>query len=177
MSFTARFRGQPQDDGKGRTHVTYWPWTEPSIKRCTCVNKRKNSGSRWELNNNITRRTDSLNQLETRCRICSSLSPSTTHLSRTRNITLSRIKCERYIFYKEVCLFVHWSSSLCLIMFRIYLYMYYGYTTHIWERYSKQSQRGEGGRERKRTYKREANGKVNGGGVPSLGRDSSGRPF
>ena len=27
----------------------YWPSTEPSIKRCTCVNKRKNSGSRWTL--------------------------------------------------------------------------------------------------------------------------------
>ena len=35
--------------------VTYWPSTEPSIKRCTCVNKRKNSWSRWTLNNNITR--------------------------------------------------------------------------------------------------------------------------
>ena len=29
--------------------------TEPSIKRCTCVNKRKNSGSRWEWDNYITR--------------------------------------------------------------------------------------------------------------------------
>ena len=38
-------------------------------------------------------------------------------------LTLSRIKCEMY-FYKEMCSFVHWSSSLCLIMFRIYLYMY-----------------------------------------------------
>ena len=36
-------------------YVIYWPSTEPSIKRCTCVNKRKNSGSRWTLNNNITR--------------------------------------------------------------------------------------------------------------------------
>ena len=36
--------------------VTYWPSTEPSIKRCTCVNKRKNSGSRWTLNKNITRK-------------------------------------------------------------------------------------------------------------------------
>ena len=35
--------------------VIYWPLTEPSIKRCTCVNKWKNSGSRWALNNNITR--------------------------------------------------------------------------------------------------------------------------
>ena len=26
--------------------------------------------------------------------------------------TLSRIKCERYIFYKEVCSFVHWSSYI-----------------------------------------------------------------
>ena len=31
--------------------VTYWPSTKPSTKRCTCVNKRKNSGSRWTLNN------------------------------------------------------------------------------------------------------------------------------
>ena len=36
--------------------------------------------------------------------------------------TLSRIKSERYIFYKEVCSFVHWSSSLLLTMFlHIYL--------------------------------------------------------
>ena len=32
-----------------------WPSTEPSIKRCTSVNKRKNSGSRWTWNKNITR--------------------------------------------------------------------------------------------------------------------------
>ena len=31
----------------------------------------------------------------------SSLSPSPAHLSQTRNITLSRIKCERYIFIKK----------------------------------------------------------------------------
>ena len=36
-------------------YVIYWPSTKPSIKRCTCVNKRKNSRSRWALNNNITR--------------------------------------------------------------------------------------------------------------------------
>ena len=47
--------------------VIYWPLTEPSIKRCTCVNKRKNSGSRWALNNNLG--TDGLCQLETRYRI------------------------------------------------------------------------------------------------------------
>ena len=35
--------------------VIYWPSTETSIKGCTCVNKRKNSGSRCTLNNNITR--------------------------------------------------------------------------------------------------------------------------
>ena len=33
--------------------------------------------------------------------ICSSVSPSPTHLSHTRNITLSRIKRERYIFIKK----------------------------------------------------------------------------
>ena len=35
--------------------VIYWPSTELSIKRCTCVNKWKNSGSRWAWDNNITR--------------------------------------------------------------------------------------------------------------------------
>ena len=35
--------------------VIYWPSPDPSIKRCTCVNKRKNSRSRWMLENNITR--------------------------------------------------------------------------------------------------------------------------
>ena len=34
--------------------VMYCPSTEQSIKRYTCVKKRKNSGSRWTLNNNIT---------------------------------------------------------------------------------------------------------------------------
>ena len=53
----------------------------------------------------------------------SSLTPSQAHLSHTTS-TLLRIKCERDIFYEEVCSFVHRSSSLCLIMLRIYLYMY-----------------------------------------------------
>ena len=45
--------------------VIYWPSTEPSIKRCTCVNKWKNSGSRWTLENNITRCLGGSSQLET----------------------------------------------------------------------------------------------------------------
>ena len=53
-----------------------------------------------------------------------SLSPSPAHLSRTTS-TLSRIKCERYIFIKKcVRSFIHWSSSLCLNMFWLYLYMH-----------------------------------------------------
>ena len=47
--------------------VIYWPSTKPSIKRCTCVNKRKNSGSRRALENNITRCPGGLSQLETGC--------------------------------------------------------------------------------------------------------------
>ena len=141
--------------------VIYWPSTEPSIKRCTCVNKRKNSRSRWTLNNNITRaQTTWVSwRLDASVRISlqteglwpsvthswatkprwernaamvkrrtwgqySSLSPSPAHLSHKTTITLSRIKCERLYFYEEVCSFVHWRSSLLLIMFRIYLYMY-----------------------------------------------------
>ena len=56
--------------------------------------------------------------------ICGSLSPSPTHLSHITNInpftTLSRIKCERYIFIKK-CV----RSSLLSIMFpHIYIYVY-----------------------------------------------------
>ena len=58
--------------------------------------------------------------------ICSSLSPSPTHLSHITNInpfaTLSRIKCERYIFLKK-CV----RSSLLLTMFPhivVYVYVY-----------------------------------------------------
>ena len=49
-----------------------------------------------------------------------SLSPSPTHLSHTTNITLSRIKCERLYFYKDVYSFVHWSS-----------YIMFDYVPHI----------------------------------------------
>ena len=51
----------------GYHHVIYCPLTEPSIKRCTCVNKQKYSGSRWALNNNVTRYPDGSSQLETKC--------------------------------------------------------------------------------------------------------------
>ena len=38
-----------------RLIVIYWTSTEPSNKRCTCVHKRRNSGSRWTWDNYITR--------------------------------------------------------------------------------------------------------------------------
>ena len=130
--------------------VIHWPSTEPSIKGCTCVNKRKNSGSRWTLNNTITRaqtawiswrqdarvRTSLLwvlsdprlsNLAKMRKKYCygrrrtwcqySSLSPSPTHLSHTRNITLSRIKRERLYFYKEVYLSLCWLCPACECIF------------------------------------------------------------
>ena len=64
--------------------VIYWLLTEPSIKRCTCVNKRKNSGSRWMLDNNITTCPDGSSQLETGCQSenqpqTDGLGPSVTH--------------------------------------------------------------------------------------------------
>ena len=69
--------------------------------------------------------------------ICYSLSPSPTHLSHTRNITLSRIKCERLYFYKEVCSFVHWSSYImfdyisaciwiCMRLYNIFIFGAWG---------------------------------------------------
>ena len=135
--------------------VIYWPSTEPSIKRCTWVNKQKNSGSRWALNNNITRaqtawvswRLDvsevrpsgrqralgsqwpmveqhSQDKKEVLLGQYSSLSPSPAHLSHTTNITLSRIKYERYIFIKkcvrsfiEVCHYCWFCSAyICICM-------------------------------------------------------------
>ena len=151
--------------------MLYWPSTELSIKRCTCVNKRKNSGRRCTLNNNITRCTDGSRQLKTRCRsesqrqtaadsgfgpsvtygwatpakmkrkkCCygqknlgqySCLSPSLTHLSHTRNIALSRITCERYIFIRCVRSFIE-VRILCLIMFLlIYVLRLYNTWFHI----------------------------------------------
>ena len=186
--------------------VTYWPSTEPSIKRCTCVNKRKNSetgasdrryrnitltrglgwirlwsqmrtptGSRCSLDNYITRchwRLGSVSSSQFQLQLKSipvpvedrmpaewepapdrGLGPSVTHdraaqleyersaamvrstwgqyvavcphlqlTSHTRpTSTLSRIKCERYIFYKEVYSFVHWSRHYCWLCFHLYL--------------------------------------------------------
>ena len=54
--------------------------------------------------------------------------------------TLSNKVWEVY-FYKEVCLFVHWSLSLCLIMFRMYCVYICGYITfrnHIFKIYTYQ---------------------------------------
>ena len=151
--------------------VTYWPSTEPSIKRCTCVNKRKYTGSRCALNNNITRaqtawvswRQDASVRisLQTEGRKpsvthgwatkprwgrsaamvarrtwgqYSSLSLSPTHLSHTTETSpFQEWSVRDYIFIKKcVRSFVHWSSSLCLIMFLhifvyVYVQLYYGY--------------------------------------------------
>ena len=49
-------------------NVIYWPSTEPSIKRYTCVDKWKNSGSSLTLENNITRCPGGSSKLETGCR-------------------------------------------------------------------------------------------------------------
>ena len=152
-------------------YVIYWPSTEPSIKRCTCVNKRKNSGSRWTWDNNITRtQSDWVSwEQDASVRISlqaeglrpsvthgwatqprwwrsaamikrtwgqySSLSPSPTHLSHTTNITLSRIKCERLYFYKEVCSFVHKSRHyvwLCFACICIRVYILWVYNIYIY---------------------------------------------
>ena len=56
--------------------------------------------------------------------ICISLSPSPTHLSHTTYINRFENKVWEIYFHKEVCSFVHWSSSLLLTLFPlIYLYV------------------------------------------------------
>ena len=101
--------------------------------RCQCVNQLAD----WGLAALSDPRLSSPARMRKKCcygqknfgSICSSLSPSPTHLLNTSNInpfaSLLRIKCERYIFYKEVCSFVHWSLSLLLTMFpHIFVYVY-----------------------------------------------------
>ena len=56
--------------------------------------------------------------------ICSSLSPSPTHLSHMASINPFENKVWEIYFYKEVCLFIHWGRHYCWLYFRIYLYMY-----------------------------------------------------
>ena len=56
----------------------------------------------------------------------SSLSPSPAHLSHTTNTSLSRIKCERYIFIK---MFVRSLKFVYYVWLCFCLYLYYGYTT------------------------------------------------
>ena len=178
-----------------------------AVKRCTCVNKQRNSGNRcirskiseyhldlWTWLNSVQMRTPTgsrSNNYITRCHrrlesvgvrvavpvgdkitewepapdrglgpsgptveqpsrmkkkccysqrnlgsVYSSLSPSPTHLSHATNInpfaTLSRIKCERYIFIKKRVRFVHWILSLQSLFFRVYLYMYYAYVLWVY---------------------------------------------
>ena len=77
-------------------------------------------------------RLSSLVRMRKKCRngqknfesICSSLSPSPTHLSHTTNINHFENKVWEIYFYKEVCSFVHWSSSLLLTPFPlIFIYV------------------------------------------------------
>ena len=50
-----------------RMIVIYWPLPKPAIKRCTCVNKWKNSGGRWTLSKNIDRVLGAVGQLRQKC--------------------------------------------------------------------------------------------------------------
>ena len=146
-------------------YITCWPSTELSIKRCTCVNKRKQVGIKQKYNQD----TDSLSQLEIGCHrsenqlqtedlgpqkptveqtcqnakevplwseklwfICSSLSPSPTHLSHTTNINPFENKVWEVYFYKEVCSFVHRSRHCCWLCFRMYYVYVCGSTTHTY---------------------------------------------
>ena len=53
------------------------------------------------------------------------LSPSPTNLSHTTNITLSRIKCGRYIFIKKSVRSFIEVRHYCWLCFRLYLYYVY----------------------------------------------------
>ena len=64
--------------------------------------------------------------------ICSSLSPSPTHFSHTTNINPFENKVWEIYFYKEVCSFIHWSSSLLLTMFPLIFTFVYVLCSCMW---------------------------------------------
>ena len=117
----------PQEAGVVRQLYSQVPQTDWVSSSSSCgQDARVRTGSRrraWALSDP---RLSSPAKMRKKCcygqknfgSICSNLSPSPTHLSHTANITLSRIKSERYIFIKKcVRSFVHWSPSLLLTMF------------------------------------------------------------
>ena len=109
-----------------------WSWSQLGT-RCQCESQRLWAFSDTCLSNPAKVRKKCCYGQKNFASICSSLSSSPTHLSHTTNINPFENKVWETYFYKQVCSFIHWSSSLCLIMFRIYLFMYYvyvcGYTT------------------------------------------------
>ena len=149
--------------------VIYWPSTELSIKRCTCVNKRRNSGSWCTLDNYITRchrrlgaipvgvswREDVELRASGRQMALGSQWPtveqprwerSAAMVRRTLGqyvavcpclqlnshtqptLTLSRIKCERYIFIKK-CVRSFIKVRHYVWLYVMHIYVYYEYTT------------------------------------------------
>ena len=84
-----RSESQRQTEGFGPSVTHGWA-TPAKMRRKKCCYGQKNLGQ------------------------YSSMSPSPAHPSHTTTITLSRIKCERLYFYKEVYSFVHWSSYIML---------------------------------------------------------------
>ena len=61
---------------------------------------------------------------------CMSASPA--HLSHTTNITLSRIRCERYIFLKKCVHSFLEVRHYCWLCFRLYLYYVYVCDVLLW---------------------------------------------
>ena len=107
----------------------FWCWSNlVSVPRFTCVNKRKLVGVKQKYNQDK----DGLSQPE--CERSAAM-VRRTHLSHTRNITLSRIKCERYIFIKKcVRLFIEvrryvWLCSAYICIMYMYCVVVCGYTT------------------------------------------------
>ena len=79
---------EPEADGG------LWALSDPRLRKKCCYSRRRTWGQ------------------------YSSQSPSPTHLSQTTTITLSRIKCERYIFIKKCIRSFIEVRILCLIMSR-----------------------------------------------------------
>ena len=115
--------------------MTYWPSTEPSVKRCTCVNKpqvgvkkeyRQGAHSRQAVETGMPKWEPAcrglgllwptVKQPQPKCKSAAMVKRRTSHTQ--QNITLSKIKCERFIFlWRSVFIRLLLKSSLLLTMF------------------------------------------------------------
>ena len=108
--------------------------TVPSIKTCTCVNKWKSSGSRWMLDNNITRCPDGSSQMETGCRSENQLVDWGLCGPHWPTVEQPKPRCKRNAAMVEEELGINIAVRPCLHSFLTHN-KHHPFENKVWERY------------------------------------------